>query len=154
MYRQHDCFAQISEFNLSYPSLFSAFKINEMCHISVVIPVRNEAENILNTLEAFARQIDSKGQPINLYSFEILILANNCTDNSVDIIRNFQRENPWIPLYLAEIVLRDEDANIGFVRRLLMNEAFNRLRHSVFGEGLIMTTDSDTVVLITGLCRI
>ncbi|WP_394754703.1 glycosyltransferase [Crenothrix sp.] len=127
-------------------AVFSSFKLSKSCQTSVVIPVRNESEHILKTLTAFARQVDRHKNPLDPESFEILMLANNCTDDSVDIIKKFQQENLTLPLYLAEMELSAEDANIGFVRRLLMNAAFHRLRNSPFGDGVMMTTDSDTVV--------
>ncbi|MGZ8543606.1 MAG: glycosyltransferase [Kaistella sp.] len=126
--------------------LFSGFQISETCQTSVVIPVRNEAESLLSCLQAFGRQVTQKKKPLNPESFEILILANNCTDDSVEIVRRFQCENSFLRIYLAEVHLSNEDANIGFVRRLLMNEAFKRLRNNHFGEGVIMTTDGDTTV--------
>ena len=116
------------------------------CKVSVVIPVRNEAEMLSATLAAFLRQTDFNGNLLNFRDFEIIVLANNCTDDSVGIVKNFKHENPFLQIHLAEIILCPENANIGFVRRLLMNEAYRRLSANRFGGGIIMTTDADTRV--------
>lgn len=115
------------------------------CGISIVIPVRDETENVEKSLQAFVRQINFNGKSLNFNEFEIIILANNCKDNSFEIIENFRRANSFLNIHLAEIVLPAINANIGFVRRLLMNAAFERLRRNDFG-GVIMTTDGDTIV--------
>ncbi len=115
------------------------------CKVSVVIPVQNEAENLPLAITAFANQKKLDGSVLDPGSFEIIILANNCTDNSAEIVKNFQRENPRLRIHLAEISLSAEDANIGFVRRLLMNEAFYRFKKAA-KNGVILTTDGDTLV--------
>ena len=125
---------------------FADFPILKTVQTSIVIPVRDEAENVEKTLSSLTRQIDFQDSGIKFESFEILVLANNCADNSVKIIEKFQRENPPLNLYFVEIELPPESANIGFVRRVLMNAAFARLKQNQFGAGVIMTTDSDTIV--------
>ena len=120
--------------------------INSDCFVTVTIPVRNEAETIKETLKSLAGQVDFDDQPVNPKSFEIIVLANNCNDDSAKISRKFQHENPHLEIHTAEITLPKENANIGFVRRLLMDEAFRRLRKNRFGGGVIMTTDGDTIV--------
>ncbi len=115
------------------------------CKISVVIPVRNEAEHLAHTLPAFADQKARCGNLLDPRIFELIILANNCTDDSAAIIKKFQRENPHLQIHLAEISLSMENANVGYVRRLLMNEAFFRLQ-TKRTNGVILTTDGDTQV--------
>lgn len=119
--------------------------ITTECKVSVVVPVCNEARHLPLTLPAFARQKDSRGNQFDARAFELIILANNCTDDSVAIIKRFQSENPQLKIHLREISLSAENANIGFVRRLLMNEAFYRLQ-THRENGVILTTDGDTTV--------
>ncbi|MGS0748994.1 glycosyltransferase [Halpernia sp. GG3] len=57
--------------------------------ICVVIPVKDEENYIEKTLRAFFRQIDHYGDPLDHNCFEVLILANNCSDQSVVLIENF-----------------------------------------------------------------
>ena len=129
------------------PDLFRLCPISRKTFISVVIPVCNESENIEETLCAFVRQIDSRGAHFDFEKFEILVLANNCTDDTAKIIREFQRENPRLNLHLEEVRLCAENANIGFVRRALMNAAFERLARDKSGsKSVMMTTDGDTIV--------
>lgn len=125
-------------------SLFSKFKILTNVKICVVIPVKDEEEHIENTLNAFINQTDRNGLALDCDEFEILILANNCSDRSVSLIENFSRKYPNFNIYFEEITLNLEQANIGHVRKLLMDSAFNRLSEN--GGGIIMTTDGDTEV--------
>lgn len=120
--------------------------ILSQCLASVVIPVRDEAENLAKTLKSVSAQFDSKGSPLDPRSFEIIILANNCRDNSAEIARQWQKKSGLPPIHVAEINLRAEDANIGFARRLLMNEAYHRLKTNNRKSGIIMSTDGDTQV--------
>lgn len=125
-------------------SFFSKFKILPGVKSSVVIPVKDEESYILKTLDSFANQKNLSGKPIDFKEFEILVLANNCSDQSVSIIKKFQIENPHINIYLEEVTLLPNQANIGFVRRKLMDCACARLIKN--GGGIILTTDGDTMV--------
>ena len=116
------------------------------CKTSVVVPVRDEAETLPETLDAFAAQISLAGKSLDRREFEIIFLANNCTDDSVQIIKKFRSENPTLQIHLAEISLGRKKSNIGFVRRLLKNEAHRRLLNNESGGGVIMTSDADTYV--------
>lgn len=119
-------------------------EINRNCRVSIVIPVRNEAETIAETLKSLVNQVDLKNHRLAPDSFEIIILANNCTDNSADIVRFFAKANSDLNIHLAETHLPPEKANVGYVRRRLMNEAYARLCQNKFKSGVIMTTDGDT----------
>ncbi|MCY7377342.1 MAG: glycosyltransferase [Pyrinomonadaceae bacterium] len=120
--------------------------IKRECRVSVVIPIHNEAAYLPETLKCFARQIDWRERPLNPNLFEIIIFANNCTDESAAIARRWQKQNKALNVYVAEADLPPENSNIGFVRRLLMNEADRRLRNNNQQGGIIMTTDGDTCV--------
>ena len=120
--------------------------ISPECIFSIVIPVRDEAESLEQTLDAFGNQVDWRNRPLNPNVYEIIVLANNCRDGSAQTARDWQRRNPQIKLHVAEISLARRNANIGFVRRLVMNEAFERLRSNRSGGGIIATTDGDTRV--------
>lgn len=134
----------ISPTEHSSDSFFSKYKILPSVKSTVVIPVKDEESYISKTLTSFANQIDIYGEPIDFKEFEILVLANNCSDESVELIKKFQLENPNINIYLEEITLSKKNANIGFVRRKLMECACARLNEN--GGGIILTTDGDTSV--------
>ncbi|CAN5250313.1 glycosyltransferase [soil metagenome] len=127
----------------SHNSLIETPILDE-CLFSIVIPVRDEADYLSKTLDSFINQTDFQNSPLDSSLFEVIILANNCRDNSAEIVKNRQKKNPNFNLHCAEINLPDENANIGFVRRLLMNEAYLRLKSNKFGGGIIATTDGDT----------
>lgn len=130
---------------------FSQHKILPSVKISVVIPVRDEESYILQTLRSLAAQVDIYGNKFDITKFELLILANNCSDDSVNIIKEFQLENPEINIHLDEVMLAPELANIGFVRRQMMGSAYSRLIDN--GDGIIMTTDGDTAVSSNWICQ-
>lgn len=130
--------------HISYDSLFSTFELSPQVKICIIIPVKNEEAHIVKTLTAFLFQLDVFGAPFDFEKFEILILANNCTDNCVKYIKDFQRQYPRLNIYLKEVTLPPHQANIGYARRVLMESAYTRLSRNC--EGIIMTTDGDTCV--------
>lgn len=112
---------------------------------SVIIPVKNESDNIKKTLDALRHQLDEDGNPLPLDHYEILLLANNCSDNTYTLAKAYQHQHPQFQLYIAEIQLEKGRAHIGTARRLLMDEAFRR--HELNGhDGIILSTDGDTEV--------
>ncbi|MBF2063440.1 MAG: glycosyltransferase family 2 protein [Calothrix sp. C42_A2020_038] len=138
---------------------FSAAKLNEeistvlvhkaplrSCEVCVIVPVRNEAQTLVHTLSALAHQFDLQGQRLNPQRYEIVVLLNNCTDNSVDIARNFAQNHQDLELHLVEITLPPQEAYIGRVRQLLMDEAYFRLSSIGRKRGIIASTDGDSQV--------
>jgi glycosyltransferase involved in cell wall biosynthesis len=119
------------------------------CEVSVIIPVKDEAQTLAATLTALANQTDLNGQPLHPLSYEIIVLANNCTDESATIVRQFAKRHPQIALHVAEITLPPYRAYIGYVRKLLMDEAYCRLMSLGKTSGVIASTDGDTKVAAT-----
>ncbi|EOR93658.1 hypothetical protein ADIARSV_3167 [Arcticibacter svalbardensis MN12-7] len=113
--------------------------------VCVVVPVRNEAENIWDTLDALRLQTDNKGHKIDPNLYEVLVLVNNCTDASFAITKEFQYKYPKFRLHIDQIQLPDPLANIGTVRSLLMDEAYRRFMLISNEEGIIASTDGDTI---------
>ena len=116
------------------------------CELSVVIPVRDEAENLDATLAAVTQQFDLTGKRIDPRRYEILVLANNCLDNSAEIVRWWQFKESLPPIHLAEIKLAPTEANCGHARRTVMEAAFLRLKKLGQKRGVIASTDGDTRV--------
>ncbi len=116
------------------------------CLVSIVVPVRDESEHICKTVESLARQVDLRGSPLDSRLFEVIVLANNCSDDSFKLADDCRKKFPTLRLQVKEIFLAEECANIGFVRGMLMNEAARRLKSNRFGGGIILTTDGDTRV--------
>ena len=63
--------------------------------LSICIPARNEAQTIWKTLKALANQLSGdKAVPTQLY--EVLVLCNNCNDDTVELCKLFQELNPIV----------------------------------------------------------
>ncbi len=114
--------------------------------LSVVIPVRNEAERLPQTLAALAHQVDALKDVLDPDTYEVLVLANNCTDETVEVACAFGKHYPHFALHVAEIALPLPLAHVGTARRLLMDEACRRLLSCGQGRGVIASTDGDTRV--------
>ena len=123
------------------------------CEVCVIVPVRNEAENIEATLLALTNQIDLTGKPLDKNCYEIIVLANNCSDNSAEVVRHFARTHRVV-LHLVEMTIDSDRAHIGWVRKLLMDEACRRFKASGRSFGVIASTDGDTKVSTTWIAAI
>lgn len=131
--------------------VFSAEKLTAVaplaqCKVSVIIPVRDEARHLDATLTAATQQVDLENRPLDPRSYEIIILANNCRDESAAIARKWSDRDKFPPVHVAEINLPRGEAHVGRARRILMDEAHRRLSGSVGRNGVIASTDGDTRV--------
>ena len=143
---QTDCLASNPK-TTKYSGVFNQAKVPaNSLKISVVVPARNEARNMRKTLDALRLQTDTCGKPLSSLDYEVLLLANNCDDQTFEIAKNYQQKYPEFALHVAEIKLPPSKANIGFVRRLLMDEAYRRLTAAGNSNGIIASTDGDTFV--------
>ncbi|MEH2068227.1 MAG: glycosyltransferase family A protein [Nostoc sp.] len=127
---------------------------SQHCEVCVIIPVRNEAQTLAATLTAFIHQVDLKGQALDPKRYEIILLANNCSDNSAAIAREFAQQHPQLALHVVEKTLPPEEAYIGRVRQILMDEAYHRLYSLGRRRGIIASTDGDSIVSPTWLAAI
>ena len=118
------------------------------CEVCAIVPVRNEAESLKATLIALSEQVDLQGRPLAKDRYEIIVLANNCSDNSAEVARRFARSRS-IVLHVVEMTIDDDRAHIGWVRKLLMDEAYRRLKSIGRNLGIIASTDGDTRVAST-----
>ena len=112
----------------------------------VIIPAKNEAAALPAALAALAAQTDLAGQPLPPESFEVIVLANNCTDGTAAAVRRFAGQHPALAVHVACLRLATPDAHVGRARRLLMDEACQRLLSLERFNGLIASTDADTRV--------
>lgn len=132
---------------LNYNNTFNAaIAPSAFLKVSIIVPARNEARNIRKTLDALRLQTDKSGLPVNPQLYEVLLLVNNCSDQTFAIAKNYQKKHTAFPLHVAEIQLPPKKANIGFVRRRLMDEAYRRLTVNGNLKGIIASTDGDTQV--------
>ncbi len=121
----------------------------------VIIPARDEAQNIAATLAVLLHQRDLDGSPLDLARFEILLGCNNCRDATAAIARQFAQNHPQFALHVVEMTLAGADANVGTARRLLMDAACARLQQVDSREPhAICSTDADTRVSSTWITAI
>ena len=116
------------------------------CCACVTIPVRNEEATLAACLDAFAAQQDLLGKPLSPDRFEILLLLNNCTDDSAKVAERWASAHPHIALHILECALPQSEAHAGTARRLLMDTAFSRLAGSRAQPCAILATDADSLV--------
>ena len=114
-------------------------------NVCVIVPVKDEASNLRATLDSLYTQLHVNGNRIDYRSYEVLLLINNSTDESLQIASDFKHNHPGFGLIIADIVLPAELANIGKVRRLLMDEAYRRFSVLKRNHGIIASIDGDTV---------
>ncbi|RTQ44993.1 glycosyltransferase [Hymenobacter gummosus] len=122
--------------------------------ICVIIPAKDEAENLPATLAALAAQIDAAGRPIPPESYEVIVLANNCSDHTAAAARAWGQQHPQLRLHVLEATLPAAEAHVGRARRLLMDEAARRLTLARRPRGIIASTDADTRVAPTWLAAL
>lgn len=132
------------DYNAHLKSLVTQLPLTS-CEVCVIVPVRNEAENLATTLLALTNQVNLQGKPLAKNRYEIIVLANNCSDDSAEIARRFARTQPVI-IHVVEMTLEGDRAYIGWVRKLLMDEAYRRLKSIGRSLGIIASTDGDTKV--------
>lgn len=116
------------------------------CEAVVIVPAKNEAAGIRAMLHALVKQRDLAGRPLDHARYEVILLANNCTDRTAYHARDFARVWPAFALRVVEITLPPGQANVGTARRLLMDEAYRRLRALGKPGGAILSTDADSRV--------
>ncbi|MCY7322445.1 MAG: glycosyltransferase [Phormidesmis sp. CAN_BIN36] len=124
------------------------------CEICVIVPVRDEAATLEATLAALANQIDLNAKPLDRNRYEIILLANNCSDRSVAIAHQFANAHSDLNLHVVEKTLPIVEAHIGRVRQMLMNEAYHRLNRLGHKRGVIASTDGDSQVSPTWIAAI
>ena len=127
-------------------ALFVPVPPHPALQVCIIIPVRNEEQGLARTLDALAAQMDNRGRALDPATYEVLLLANNCTDDTAEIARDFAHQHPAFALHVLETTLPPEDANVGTARCLLMEAAFARFERLDRPQGLIASTDGDTRV--------
>lgn len=119
---------------------------NPNLKISIIVPVKDEEEIIVNTLNALRNQIDINGNPLDYNIYEVLLLVNNSVDKSEIICEEYALQFPEFNLHVSNINLPADVAHIGMVRRLMMDEAYERLTSVGVKRGIIVSTDGDSEV--------
>lgn len=98
----------------------------------VAIPAKDEQDYLGLCLASLAEQTVEG-------PFAVLILLNNCTDASLDVIRAIAPTMPF-DVHVYSVVLDAAHANAAWARRLAMNAALRLLDR----DGVLFTTDADS----------
>jgi len=98
--------------------------------VTVIIPVRNESANIVQCLE----KITGQSYPSEL--FEIIVVDDSSSDNTVELVEKFIKENSSKKISIIKL----SEKNIAFKKQAI-NEAIK-----ISKGDLIITTDADCVV--------
>jgi glycosyltransferase involved in cell wall biosynthesis len=128
----------------------------ETCEACIVVPARDESVRIEKCLSALVGQVDPDGRPIDPSKYEVIVLANNCHDETAGRARAFGARHPRLVLHVVEIKFPPERSYVGCARKLLMDEACRRLFLLGRPDGIIVSTDADSFVdpgWIAGIMR-
>ncbi len=106
----------------------------------IVIPARDEAALLPRALQAIAAQ---RGVTA---AYEVIVLANNCSDDTAARAREFAQRCKACAIHVVEVRWPPALANVGRARRALMEIASARLLQSCPVQGVICSTDADTCV--------
>ena len=99
--------------------------------VSIVLPVRNEAENILKTLSTLASQDYYKGL------YEIIVVDDQSTDDTIEKVNKFIKSNSVVRILVTQITASEK--NVG--KKAAIAKAIEIAK----GE-IIITTDADCTV--------
>jgi Glycosyl transferase family 2 len=128
----------------------------ETCEACIVVPARDESVRIEKCLSALVRQVDPDGRPIDPAKYEVIVLANNCHDETAARARAFGGRHQRLVLHVVEINFPPGRSYVGCARKLLMDEACRRLFLLARPDGVIVSTDADSFVdpgWIAGIMR-
>jgi hypothetical protein len=116
------------------------------CPLTIAIPAKNERATIVPALRAFTEQRDLDGSRLDPRAFEVLLLANDCDDDTAGVALAFAAQHPAYTFDVVSHKLPPGAAHVGTARRLALDLAVKRQR-SMHGEtGIVATTDADSTV--------
>jgi glycosyltransferase involved in cell wall biosynthesis len=104
----------------------------------VVVPARDEAERIEACLRSLAAQ-----EGVAREQYELIVVLDGCRDGTREKVLAFAAREPTLRL---RVVVLAEPEGVGRARRRGMDLACERLLALGKGEGLIASTDADSVV--------
>ena len=119
----------------------------QTCRVCVIVPACNEASSLGMVLDQLAAQTTNAGEKLSADLYEVLLLLNNCTDDSLAVARRAAARHSTLRLHITERTLPGQIAHVGTARRLLMDTAWHRLGQRS-GTLAILSTDADTLVAI------
>jgi glucosyl-3-phosphoglycerate synthase len=109
----------------------------KLCAV-VVVPARDEAARIGACLAALASQ-----RGLEPGSYEAVVVLDGCRDATASVVRQFAAGHPALAVHAIELALPQ---GVGRARRLGMDLAYGQLLSVGRADGLIASTDADSVV--------
>ena len=82
------------------------------------------------------------GRPLDRRLYAVIVLANNCSDQTALLARRLGRDEPGFQLFVVERDFPPSEASVGLARKIMMDAAALALPE----RGIIATTDADTRV--------
>jgi glucosyl-3-phosphoglycerate synthase len=104
----------------------------------IVVPARDEAERIANCLRALAAQ-----RGVARECYEAIVVLDGCRDDTLARVREVAAAEPSLRLHAVVI---EQSRGVGRARRCGMDLACERLLRVGRPDGLIASTDADSVV--------
>jgi GT2 family glycosyltransferase len=110
---------------------------------SVVVPVYNEADSLSSVLNSLYDQWND-GRPLDRQTYELVLVDNNCTDQSLAIARSFAADHPD----LALVIISEAEQGVACARKTGMDLAVRRsherdLEHSIARPFYLASADAD-----------
>lgn len=116
---------------------------------SIILPVYNEAATIQRALESFFHQRHrSNNEPVKKQLYEIIIVDNNSSDNTIPLVREFQQANPEMNI----IIQHEPRQGVAWARKSGMELAILRSRdrdaalHAQDNDYYLFSADADCQV--------
>lgn len=109
----------------------------------VCVPVRNEAEVLPRLIRSLNRQIGN-GDGARL---RLVVLANNCTDATIPLIRQMERdgETTHLDLRVIEAIVPKAVAHVGTARRMALDAGCDWLEADGVHDPVLLSTDADAI---------
>ncbi len=124
------------------------------CTSSIALPARDESASIARALAALVAQRSADGAPLDPGTYEILVFANGCADDTAAVAEAVRDAHPGHAIF---VVVADrgapECAHVGTARRAVMDAAAARMLATSRPEAAVLTTDADTVVAPDWIAR-
>jgi glycosyltransferase involved in cell wall biosynthesis len=113
--------------------------MDDRTRISVVVPVYNEAANLPAVLDSLYGQRGPGGRPLDRSLYEVVLVDNNSTDDTVAIARRFAAAHPDLALH----VVPEPEQGVSCARRTGMRFAGSRSRARGGGSGRFYLASAD-----------
>jgi glycosyltransferase involved in cell wall biosynthesis/GT2 family glycosyltransferase len=101
----------------------SLVPMGERTRLSVVLPVYNEADNLPAVLTSLYEQRGAYG-PLDKLLYEVVLVNNNSTDNTVEITRRFAADHPDLAIHIVS----EREQGVACARKAGMDFASVRSR--------------------------